>query len=103
MPINLKRGLLRTRKAFTLFPLEDLLLFFLNGSDYRSASTKLIPPPEYYPSGTVKQVDRDGITYELDRSCLMQWYIYWGLRDVARARLYELVKKGDHILDVGQM
>jgi len=97
----LKRGILRARKAFTYFPFENILLMFLRGSDYRSASTKLIPPPDLYPPGSVKHAVRDGIAYELDRSCLMQWYIYWGLADVTRTRLYDLVKVGDQILDVG--
>ena len=33
------------------------------------------------------RVNRDGITYDLDRSCLMQWYVYWGLTDITRPKL----------------
>lgn len=97
----LKQGLLKLRKVFTHAPFENLLLFLLKGSDYRGASAKFIPPPEMYESGSIKRVERDGITYELDRSCLMQWYIYWGLQDITRPKLYSLVKKGDIVLDVG--
>ncbi len=62
---------------------------------------KLIPPPEYYEPGLFKRVERDGSVFELDRSCLMQWFIYWGLRDITRPRLYSLVEQGDVVLDVG--
>lgn len=31
----------------------------------------------------------------------MQWYVYWGLRDITRTKLYSLVNKGDVVFDVG--
>ena len=97
----LKQGLLRLRKIFARAPFENILLFFLKGSDYRGTAAKLIPPPEMYETGSIKRVERDGVTYELDRSCLMQWYVYWGLQDITRPKLYSLVKKGDIVLDIG--
>lgn len=96
-----KKILLKLRKVFTYTPLENILMVFLQGSDYRGSSTKLIPPPEMYESGVVKTVERDGIKYQLDRSCLMQWYIYWGLQDITRSKLYSLVKENDIVFDVG--
>jgi FkbM family methyltransferase len=97
----IKERLLGLRKIFTYSPLENVLLMMLKGSDYRGTAVKLIPPPALYPAGTTKRVVRDGIAYELDRSCLMQWYVYWGLRDITRTKLYRLVDKGDTVLDVG--
>jgi FkbM family methyltransferase len=97
----MKQGLLTLRKVFTHAPFENILLFFLKGSDYRGTAAKLIPPPEMYQAGSLKRVERDGIDYELDRSCLMQWYIYWGLTDVTRPKLYSLVRPGDIVLDIG--
>ena len=96
-----KKALLKLRKFFTYPPFENILLFLLKGSDYRGQSTKFIPPPEMYRSGSIKRVERDGIAYELDRSCLMQWYVYWGLQDITRHKLYSLVRENDVVFDVG--
>lgn len=97
----IKQRLLGLRKIFTYAPFEDVLLLILKGSEYRGAAAKLIPPPAMYNAGTTRRVVRDGISYELDRSCLMQWFVYWGLRDITRSKLYALVNKGDIVLDVG--
>lgn len=77
------------------------MAFFLKGSDYRGWTTKLIPPPDLYPAGSTKSVERDGINFDLDRSCLMQWFVYWGLQDITRPKLYSLVRQNDVVLDVG--
>ncbi len=44
---------------------------------------------------------RDGIRYELDISCMMQWYVFWGFKEKQRDRLYSLVNERDVVLDVG--
>jgi Met-10+ like-protein len=98
---NLKATLLRTRKIFTFSPLEKVLLFFVKGSKFQGPLVKLIPPPDLYQTGAIRHTQTDGINFELDNSCLMQWYVYWGLRDKTRDSLYSMVKPGDVILDVG--
>jgi len=99
--LTFKQKILKLRKVFTFAPFENVLLFFLKGSNYRSATTKFIPPPELYKSGLTKKVEREGIVFDLDRSCLMQWYVYWGLRDITRTKLYSLVEENDVVFDVG--
>lgn len=98
---NLKATLLRTRKIFTFSPLEKMLLFFVKGSKFQGPLFKIIPPPDLYRTGSIRRTETDGINFELDNSCLMQWYVYWGLRDKTRDSLYSMVKPGDVILDVG--
>jgi len=97
----IKQRLLGLRKVFTYAPFEKVMLLMLKGSNYRGTAAKLIPPPDMYKAGSIKHVVRDGIRYELDRSCLMQWYIYWGLTDITRPKLYSFVNKGDIVLDLG--
>lgn len=99
--MSLKYNLLKLRKIFTYNPFETILLFFLKGSNYQGFSSKFIPPPDLYNYNSIKDVERDGIKYQLDRSCLMQWFIYWDLQDITREKLYSLVKTGDVIFDVG--
>jgi FkbM family methyltransferase len=97
----IKQRLLGLRKIFTHAPFENALMLFVGGTEYGSSTAKVIPPPAMYKAGITKRVTREGIVYELDRSCLMQWYVYWAFREAARAKLYSLVKKGDVVLDVG--
>ena len=98
---NFKSNLLKFRKVFTFLPLEKLLLLFVKGTEFQGNTSKIIPPPDLYRSGTIRRATRDGINFELDNSCLMQWFVYWGLKDKTRDSLYSLVKPGDTILDVG--
>jgi FkbM family methyltransferase len=71
------------------------------GTRYGGTWSKVIPGPQLYEHGSVRRVSRDGINYELDLSCLMQWYVYWGQTEVQRDRLYSMVSPGDVVLDVG--
>jgi FkbM family methyltransferase len=99
---NFKKHLLSIRKVFTFSPIESLLLPIVRGGDATRAVNKLIPPPNLYLKGCHrKRVVRDGITYDLDRSCYTQWYLYWDLHDQTRDCLYSLVNKDDVVLDVG--
>lgn len=98
---NFKNNLLKMRKVFTFSPFEKVLLFFVKGSEFHGFLSKMIPPPDLYASGSMRQTTTDGINFELDNSCLMQWYVYWGLRDKTRDSLYSLIKPGDVVLDVG--
>src|SRR2546421_19710 len=89
------------RKLFTFPPLEGLMLALFRGVKYAGFFSKFIPGPRLYPFGTRRSVVRDGIRYELDPSCMMQWYVYWQLKEKQRDRLYSLVRRGDVVLDVG--
>lgn len=69
--------------------------------EYAGFWSKFVPGPRLYPFGSKRQVVRDGIRYELDPSCMMQWYVYWNFHETQRDRLYSLVREGDVVLDVG--
>lgn len=49
----------------------------------------------------MRNVMRDGIRYQLDLSCMMQWYVFWDFKEKQRDRLYSMVNPGDVVLDVG--
>src|SRR6185503_10408971 len=76
-------------------------LFFLRGTEYMGFWSKFIPNPVLYNFNSVRNVNRGGINYSLDMSCLMQWYVYWDFKAKDRDKLYSLVKKGDVVFDVG--
>ncbi len=89
------------RSVFKIGFLERLLLAVVRGAPYGSTLTKLIPNPHQYAPRTFRRVERDGIKWELDISCMMQWPMYWGLTEDARKRLYSLVHRGNTVFDVG--
>jgi tRNA G37 N-methylase Trm5 len=87
--------------VFTEPPFEGLLYAFVGGTRYLSFLSKTIPNPYLYKPGSKRTVIRDGINYELDLSCLMQWVVFWNFREVQRDKLYSLVNEGDVVLDIG--
>ena len=95
------RTLNAVRKVFTRGVFERALLPAVTGTKYGGVWSRFIPGPQLYERGAVRRVCRDGINFELDLSCLMQWYVYWGQTEIQRERLYSMVSPGDIVLDVG--
>lgn len=89
------------RKIFTYPPFEQMLLSMVRGSKYFGFRYKFIPGPGLYNFGSVRKVKRNNINYELDLSCLMQWYVYWDFKAKDRDKLYSLIKEDDIVFDVG--
>lgn len=89
------------RKIFTVKPFEKILFFFVRGTKYLGFWSKFIPGPFLYKFNSIRKVNRKGINYSLDMSCLMQWYVYWDFKAKDRDKLYSLMKKGQVIFDVG--
>lgn len=89
------------RSVFKIGFLERVLIGVVRGAPYGSRLTKLIPNPHQYAPRTFRRVERGGIEWDLDISCMMQWPIYWGLAEDARERLYSLIHRDDTVFDVG--
>ena len=89
------------RSVFKIGFLERVLLAVVRGAPYGSTLTKLIPNPHQYAPRTFRRVERDGIKWELDISCMAQWPMYWGLTEDSRKRLYSLIHRGNTVFDVG--
>ncbi len=101
-PLSTKTKILDSiRKMFTAPPLEGAMLSMVRGVKYGGFGSRFIPGPHLYPHGSLRLAERDGIKFELDLSCLMQWYVYWDFKEKQRDRLYSLVKLGDIVFDVG--
>ena len=77
------------------------MLSLLRGVEFSGFWSRFIPNPHLYSQPSIRSVRRDGIRYELDLSCMMQWYVFWDFREKQRDRLYSMVKPGDVVLDVG--
>ena len=101
MPAVKTKALNIVRGIFTHKPFERILLSFVRGSKYLGFRTKFIPNPALYKFNSIRTVNRNGINYSLDLSCLMQWYVYWDLTTKDRDQLYSLVREGDIVFDIG--
>lgn len=62
---------------------------------------KFLPTNSEYPEGTIKQVIRNTIKYELDVCDYMQWYIYAGIREPLWNKAIRYIYPNSIILDIG--
>lgn len=95
------RVLNKLRSAFISRILDDLLSRVTIGTWEGSWLSRVPPNPYQYPRPSYRLGVRDGITFLLDISDMMQWPVYFGIRDRPREALYGLASAGDVVLDVG--
>jgi FkbM family methyltransferase len=102
MKISTKTKVLNAiRKVFTIPILEKLLLNFTVNKPADSFFVKLIPNNYQYAPNTYRFVTRNGINYKVDLYDYIGWWIYFGLKEVSRIRLYKLSNTNNTIIDVG--
>lgn len=89
------------RQVFKITFLEKILLRLTIDKSETSFLAKLIPNNYQYPINSWRQVNRNGINYKLDLQDYVDWWIYFGLKEESRNKLYSLVNKDDVIIDVG--
>jgi FkbM family methyltransferase len=81
--------------------LEKIIYMFAKGKSPSHPLSKMIPNNYQYPKGSIRKVTRNGITYLLDISDLVDWHVYFGIEDLAHNELYKLCAKGNIIFDIG--
>jgi FkbM family methyltransferase len=89
------------RKIFKFPPFEKALSILSQNKDLNSFIGKMIPENNLYAPDSNRHVKRNGIWYLLDISDYQNWLIYFGLNDDKPAGLYELVKPGAVMIDIG--
>ena len=100
--LSLKTRLLNNFRNLGKFPfIERLLVTQTLGKTSGNFFAKIAPNNYQYPPKTMRRCQRDGIEYDLDISDYMQYCIYYGIETEPRDRLYNLVKDGTTIIDVG--
>lgn len=95
------RFLNQLRKVAMLSPIEKLLVRQTQHKTPDNFFFKLAPNNNQYPKNTLRNCSRDDIRYLLDISDYMQYCIYYGITIEPREKLYNLVKDGTTIIDVG--
>lgn len=89
------------RRMISAGPMEPLVARLTRGHLYGSPLTKIVPNHYQYPTGSTRDVERDGIRYRLDISDIVDWFIYFGFRETSRIKLYNLIGQGRVFIDVG--
>jgi FkbM family methyltransferase len=89
------------RKCFLWAPAEALVLRVVRGAPMESRLAKILPNHYQYPKPSFRRVRRFGLEYSLDISNLVDWAIFYELREAEQEIYYRRVRKGGTVLDVG--
>ncbi|CAN5507047.1 hypothetical protein BH10BAC1_BH10BAC1_07690 [soil metagenome] len=80
---------------------EKILYALAKKHSLNSLISKIAPGNNLYKKGTIRKAKREGIHYILDISDYQHWLIYFGVNEDRPSGLFELVKTGDLIIDIG--
>lgn len=103
MEITAKTKVLNVfRSIFKIPVLERTLASATNNKTTKSFITKLIPNNYQYQPESYRTIKRNGIRFKVDLYDYMGWLIYFGIKDEARPKLYNLLStKNLVVFDVG--
>ncbi len=89
------------KEIFKLPLLESILASLTNNKNPNQIIARLPPLYRAYPKNSIRKVTRNGIKYELDISDYMEWLVFYGIQAEPHNALYDLLKDGDVVFDVG--
>lgn len=89
------------RRIFFLSFFEKMLVNATKGQEHERMIAKLVPNHYQYAPNSLRKVKRNGINFVLDLSDLVDWWIYFGFKDLGRMELFSKVRKGGVIIDIG--
>ncbi len=100
--MNTKTKLLNVlREPFKFSLLEKGLRQLTQQKTADSFWVKLLPNNYQYAQGSIRYATQNNIKFELDISDLVDWHVYFGIRETAQEKLFSLCAKGDTVIDVG--
>jgi FkbM family methyltransferase len=80
---------------------ETILYSLAKKQSLNRLISKIAPGNTLYKNGAVRKAKREGINYVLDISDYQHWLIYFGITIDNPIGLFELIKKGDTLIDIG--
>lgn len=89
------------RNLFKIGALEQWLVKRTIGKPAAATVCKMAPNHYQYKPGTMRHAHRNGFNFELDLNDLVDWHIYYGIRDQGRDALSALAKDGHTVADIG--
>lgn len=89
------------RKIWKIPIMEQLLLKLTSGKEFGSIISKFPPNHYQYKPRTMRKATRNGVTFQLDISDMVDWFIYYGFKETARNVFYDLIEPGQTVIDIG--
>jgi len=80
---------------------EYWLLKFVQGKNASDFAARFIPMPHLFPNPSWRQVYRNDLRLNLDISDLVDWYIYFNLKEEGLDLMLSFIQPGDLVLDIG--
>jgi FkbM family methyltransferase len=82
-------------------PLEKLLATQTQNKLPDSLVGRLVPNNYQYKPGSIRVAARNGIIYCFDLNDMVDWFNYFGFKELEREKLFSLLKADDVVIDVG--
>ncbi len=89
------------KRFLTIRPIESVLVFLLGKFPENRLLKWLRPWCCYYPSGSMRQCERSGVSYCLDISDYQEWSLYYHSSTDSSFGVLEYLAPGFVVLDVG--
>jgi FkbM family methyltransferase len=89
------------RQVFMLAPFEKFLAKQTLGKLPDSLLGRLVPNNYQYKPGSIRVAGRNGITFRFDLNDMVDWFNYFGFKELERDKIFTLLKPDDVLLDVG--
>ncbi len=89
------------RRFFIVSGVDKLLQAFTRHSSTNTLVAKLIPPNYLYAPGSIRIAEVNGIHLKLDISDTVGHSSYFAVNEPAQAVLYDFVKPGMKVIDIG--
>ena len=89
------------RLLFKIKTLESFLINRLKPKISNLLYDKIVPPNYLYSKNSIRRVERNSISYELDLSDVVDHAIFFELTETSRTKLYSLLKKSMTVFDIG--
>lgn len=89
------------RSVFKNKTLEQLIADYSQGKEVKNPVSKIIPNNYQYAKNSFRNVTRNEINYKLDISDVVDWFIYFGLKDDAHDALFKMCNEDNVVFDVG--
>jgi FkbM family methyltransferase len=84
-----------------LKPFELLLVRMTQGKSVNSFVAKLVPSHYLYRSPSPRNIKRDGLSFCVDISDLVDWHLYFNFYEPSHEKLYGLCEENFTVFDVG--
>lgn len=84
-----------------IHPLERFVARRTAGRSLESRWARTVPLWTDYPNPSIRKIERDGLTLELDISDICQWSVYFGFFDPSHAAFARHCEIGATVLDLG--